>query len=772
MFENMKLMRKIALIFISVTLISSICYQLMGKKVVEYASIGETERGPGRLNGAINRIDGEVNKITSQAREFGEYFTIAKKINEKNGENSSEQYINLNAKLGKADVPNMFAVDKDFNLTSIFKNTNINLDGEDIKFILEESKKLIESDSYSKRGFFGGIIATENMPYILAVKRIGDYGDSNIGYNIAINPIDEEYITVLKDITQRTISFVNEEDVSDLIKDMEEIHLYNTVFYCNRSDQTIDFYTEFETLGDGTKYYIKLEDDRSVRKIAETNINKLIFYVILITIATNLFVYYLIKKNVLNRIININKAVNKVNEGNDLALTIEDDSKGDEISILTNDINGMFSRLKDYSDNLEYVGEHDLVTSLANRNKIMKQIVELKYNNKEFALFFIDLDNFKRFNDTLGHNEGDKLLRIVAQKLIAYCEKHNLQVARIGGDEFIIVREGTNDEKIIKKIASEVLKDISTNLEVHNCIYEVKASIGISFYPQHSESDVTLLQYSDIAMYNCKNNGGDSFSIFNESMLEQINIEGKITSGLENKEFVVYYQPIFEADSEKIAGAEALIRWITNEGIISPDKFIPAAKKSGKIVDIDNFVLSEAIKTCKEQLENGREDFYISINASKRFLKQKNVISLITNKLDEAAVPYKMLKIEITEDEIIDDFDYTIGLLNEIRSLGIKVSLDDFGVGYSSFNHIKILPVDVIKLDRSLLQGIDYNIKDKAIVETIISLCHNIKLRVVCEGVETKEQVDILKSLKCDNIQGYYYSRPLPKSEFDELTNK
>lgn len=770
MFNNIKLMRKIAIIFISITLISAICYKIIGNEIIELSSKGELERGPGRLNGAISKVQGEVNKITTQAREFGEYFSIAYQIDSENGEGAHKEYINIGIKIEKAPIKNMFAVDQNFNVKEEFKITNIDLESEDIRFVLDESKELINNSENIRKGFVGGVITTDNMPYIVGVKRIGKINEDICGYNIVISPIDNEYMKKIAQISGRDVDLVNGKKVDNRLNEMEKVEIYNGNFYCERLDETIDVYTVFPTIGDGEKYYIRLQDDRTVRNNAENNINKMIFYIIMLTILANLFVYYLIKRNVLTRIININNAVNTINEGNDLAVTLEDDIKGDEISILTKDINGMFGRLKTYADNLQYVGEHDSITALPNRNKIMKEISRLIDNNSEFSLFFIDLDNFKRFNDTLGHNEGDRLLKAVSQKLNSYVNSNNnLLVARIGGDEFIVVKQGENLEETTQKVAKEINETINSIYKSHEWVYEVKGSIGISYYPQHAEDEVSLLQYADIAMYNSKNAGGDSFSIFNSKMLTQIEMENRIVCGLENNEFEVYYQPIVTSDKCKIIGAEALIRWNLDGDIISPDKFIPIAKKTGKIIEIDNFVLKEVIKTCKYYLEKGHNDFYISLNASKRFLKQKDIIKTIKNELDSNKVPYEMLRLEITEDEIIEDFDYTIELLNEIRSLGIKILLDDFGVGYSSFNHIKVLPVNIIKVDRSLLQGIEDNKKISAIMETIINLCHNIDLKVVCEGVETEKQFNILKELNCDCIQGYYYSRPITKSDLDKI---
>lgn len=762
----MKLMKRIALIFISVTLVSSIAYIVLGNKIIEFASQGELERGPGRTNGAIGKINGEVNRITAQAREFGEYFSMAYLIAERDGNQRAIDVLRLDKKIEKAPITNMIIVDNNFEVKEVIKQSNLDIDKDDLKKILDESKELMDKPENSKKGFFGGILTTERMPYIVGVKKIDI---SSKAYTVVITPIDEAYMTDMAELTGRDVSMVKSDEVNKYILEMEVVNLYNAEFLCLRKSNTIEFNTEFESLGNGPKYYIRLIDDRAVRNSALKSIGILVIAIICMTIIANLIIYMFIKKKVLVRIININKVVNKVSAGQDLEIKLDGDRQGDEISVLSCDIGNMFSRLKDYSDNLEYIGNHDLTTDLANRNSITKYIKLLKYEEEDFSIFFIDLDNFKGVNDTLGHNNGDKLLCRVASKLYQYSEDKNMRVSRIGGDEFIIVRIGKNNIDEIKILAKEILNQVKSVYEIEEYSYEVKASMGISFYPQHAADDVNLLQYADIAMYNSKNQGGDTYNIFDKEMLEPLEIESRLKSALEKEEFKVYYQPIFSADSEKIIGAEALIRWKTASGVIPPDKFISVAKKSGDIVSIDNFVLGQAIKTCREYLDKGVTDFYVSINASKRFLKQKDFINMLINKLDNANIPYKMLKLEITEDEIIDDFEYTIELLNEIRALGINVSLDDFGIGYSSFKHIKILPIDIIKLDRSLLVDIETNNKDKVIVETMIKLCHSLDLKVVCEGVEQRAQVDILKELSCDSIQGYYFSRPLPKDDFDKL---
>lgn len=765
----MKLMKKVALIFICATIISTLAYYALGRVMIETASSGELERGPGRTNGAISKIEGEVNKMTSQAREFGEYFEIANKVTYKYGAQDIKGIINIEKKIEKAPITNMIIVDNDFKFINEVKITNLDINDPDIQNVLNQSKEIINSKENIKKGFFGGVITTEKLAYIVGAKRINDRNPENNKYAVIINPMDDEFMKEMDKTTGRDLEIIKYSENMGIDYSIAPMELYGRVFNYTRNDDSIDIFTKFNKIGTGPEYYIKLRDDRTVRNNAIKNIGIIMSITTILTILCNLLLYKFIKKKVVNRIVNINNAVNNVTAGVDLEMQLKKDDECDEISILTEDLNNVFNELKNYADNLEYIGSHDLLTSLINRNKLNEYIGELKNNSDEFALFFIDLDNFKSINDTLGHNFGDQLLCQVAKELEECTSDENVIISRIGGDEFILVRKGENNKEEIDNLAIIILNKLNRPYKINNYTYEIKASMGISLYPEHSNEDVTLMQYADIAMYNSKKSGGNRYNIFNKKMLEPLEIENKMKNAIKNEEFEAYYQPIYNVKDKKIIGAEALIRWKTKDGMIYPDKFIPIAKKTGYIVDIDMFILRQSIKLCREWIDKGEKEFYVSINASKRFLKQENFVELIKKELEIYNVPTSSLKLEITEDEIIDNIEETKELLNDIRRMGVNVYLDDFGTGYSSFNHIKNLPVDVIKIDRSLLIDIEEDSKAKSIVETMINLCHNLDLKVVCEGIEDIEQVEILKRLDCDNIQGYYFSRPLPKQEFDKF---
>ena len=436
-------------------------------------------------------------------------------------------------------------------------------------------------------------------------------------------------------------------------------------------------------------------------------------------------------------------------------------------SIIVNNV----TEIKKYAENMTYIANYDTLTNLLNRHNLLEHLINLVKNKEEFSTFFIDLDNFKNINDTLGHNTGDEVLKIISDKL-RNLYSDIINVGRLGGDEFIIVRKGKNDIYAIQELAINILKILNESFKINKYNFNIEASLGISYYPQHAKDVFTLLKYADIAMYESKEKGGNKFEVFSDKMLEALILEKKLSDAIDNDELKPYYQPIYDVKREKIVAAEALIRWITKEGVIQPDKFIQIAKRNGEILRIDEFVLRQSVKYCKEIIDLGQEDFKVSINISYLLLKQFDFVEKLTAIVKEAKISPRNVKLEITEDETIDDTEFTVNILNKLRSFGFGIALDDFGIGYSSFNHIKTLPLDTLKIDRSLLISLEEDNKTLAIVETLINLAHTLELDIVCEGVELEAQVELLKNINCDKIQGYYISKPLCKEDFKEFLIK
>lgn len=438
----------------------------------------------------------------------------------------------------------------------------------------------------------------------------------------------------------------------------------------------------------------------------------------------------------------------------------------DSFSIIINDV----TEIKKHSEKMEYLAKYDTLTNLLNRHNLLEYLIQLVRENIDFSIYFIDLDDFKNINDILGHNTGDEILRIAADRLIYLSTEYDdIVVGRLGGDEFLLIKKGKNNANEIKELAERILTMLNEKIKHGNHDFNLRASIGISSYPFDADEVFTLLKYADISMYQGKQDGGGKYKIFSEKMIEDLKLQNSLSSAIDKNEFEVYYQPIYDVNKEKIIGAEALTRWNSPNGIISPAKYIPLAKKSRDIVKLDEFVLREACKCCKIMNDVGEKDFIVSINISYIAIKQTDFISKFCKIIDEEEINPNSIKLEVTEDEIIDDMQFVVNILNKLRGLGFRIALDDFGIGYSSFNYIKVLPLDTLKIDRSLLISLEEDKKTLAIIETLINLSHTLDLNVVCEGVELQSQLELLKSINCDEIQGYFISRPIEFSTFKEF---
>ena len=438
----------------------------------------------------------------------------------------------------------------------------------------------------------------------------------------------------------------------------------------------------------------------------------------------------------------------------------------DSFSIIINDV----TEIKKHSDEMEHLANYDTLTNLLNRHNLLESLIELVRKNEDFTIYFIDLDDFKNINDTLGHNTGDEILRIVANRLLSLSIEHDdIVVGRLGGDEFLVIKKGKNSNTEIKQLAERILVVLSEKIQYSNHDFNLRASIGISTYPYDADEVFTLLKYADVSMYQGKEDGGGNYKIFSEKMIEDLKLQGSLYSAIDKNEFEVYYQPIYDLEKGRVVGAEALTRWNSPNGIIPPNRFIPLAKKSRDIIKLDEFVLREACRCCKIMNSIGVTDFFVSVNISYIAIKQVDFISNICKIIYEEKVNPNHIKLEVTEDEIIDNMEFVINILNELRKIGFKIALDDFGVGYSSFNYIKNLPLDTLKIDRSLLISLEEDKKTLAIIETLINLSHTLDLNVICEGVELESQLELLKGINCDGIQGYFISKPIGFNAFKEF---
>lgn len=435
------------------------------------------------------------------------------------------------------------------------------------------------------------------------------------------------------------------------------------------------------------------------------------------------------------------------------------------------------TELKNSAYQLEYQAFHDTLTGLPNRalfyDRLKKSIATARRNSQMLSVLFLDLDNFKDINDTLGHGVGDMLLQVVAQRLNTCC-RDNDTVARLGGDEFILILEDIRGQQDPIEVARRITESISGMIQVNEHKIYCSASIGITIYPDDGVDVETLVKNADMAMYKAKKHGKNNFSMFTNSMNEQIQkrleLEHCLRKALDNNEFVLHYQPKINVQTGRISGTEALVRWKHPEkGLISPAEFIPLAEETGLIVSIGEWVLRTACEQTKTWLEQGFLFAPVAVNLSAIQFQNQNLLSLVQTILEETGLPAKYLNLEITESTVMANVKDSATILDQLSSMGIAISLDDFGTGYSSLSYLKKFSMDILKIDRSFLQEIPYNTEDSAIARAILSMASSMSMKVVAEGVETEEQLSFMKQHKCDEIQGFLVSQPLPARDLQPL---
>ncbi|MGG7178221.1 putative bifunctional diguanylate cyclase/phosphodiesterase [Clostridium paraputrificum] len=421
---------------------------------------------------------------------------------------------------------------------------------------------------------------------------------------------------------------------------------------------------------------------------------------------------------------------------------------------------------------------YDILTDLPNRFNFMEQlegIANIKDIENKVAIIFFDINRFKQINDTLGHDTGDRLLFLIAERMRSIVSDKTY-VYRLGGDEFVVVatiKEDT-EARILGDSIIEILKDrfIIDKKEI-----EVTASMGVSIYPDDGEDINSIVKYADIAMYKSKENGGGYLEVFNEEtkkvFTEKHKIEKEIINAIKNNEFTLYYQPKVNCDTEEIVSLEALVRWRNKElGEIKPSVFIPIAEERNLIASIDRFALLKSCEKIRELRDKDNINMQISVNISPKHFVEGELLVEVKEALSKHNVPSKYLKIEITEGMIIKNLDIAIKIINELNTIGVKVCMDDFGSGFSSFNQLINLPIDELKIDRKFVKGVNKNNKKGMVARLIVELAHGLKLNVVGEGVETKEEASYLKLIGCNQLQGFLYGKPMGDDELDNYLQK
>ena len=447
--------------------------------------------------------------------------------------------------------------------------------------------------------------------------------------------------------------------------------------------------------------------------------------------------------------------------------------------ILESNVEEKTQELELQTNVLKFIAHHDPLTGLANKvlllDRIEEAIKHAKTTGEQFSVFFFDLDKFKEVNDTYGHEIGDELLLKITSRL-KKCIKSDDTLARLGGDEFAILHKNATKISTINLI-DNILIHMKKPFHVKNIEIFTSFSIGVALYPQDSAKANQLLRNAETAMYKAKDDGKNTYQFYDKKMtemaLQKIQLDADIRKALKHGEFVAYFQPKIDARDGKIVGLETLIRWMhPQKGMMTPNEFIPFCEETGLVLEIDKYMLIQSMKQIMKWQKEGLEFGKVSVNVSTKKIESSNYIEELTYIIDSLQFDTSVLELEILEGQIMKNPQKSIEILNKLRDLGISISIDDFGTGYSSLSYLKKLPVTKIKIDRSFVIDLPTNKDDVAIVRTIINLAENLKLEIIAEGVEKKEQLDFLVNEGCYDIQGYYFSKPLPADECKEFIIK
>jgi len=423
---------------------------------------------------------------------------------------------------------------------------------------------------------------------------------------------------------------------------------------------------------------------------------------------------------------------------------------------------------------MSHLAQHDFLTNLPNRvllnDRIAQAITSAKRGNAELAVLFLDLDNFKHINDSLGHETGDKLLQSVTLRL-SDCVRSSDTVSRQGGDEFVILLTGGKYGEDAAVTADKILVALGLPHKVGKVELHITTSIGISVYPADGHDVETLIKNADTAMYNAKEKGRNNYQFFRSDMntraVERQFIESNLRRALEKQEFVLFYQPKVNLDTGMITGAEALLRWIHQDwGMVLPERFVKIAEDCGLIIPIGRWVLREACSQAKRWLDEGLAIVSIAVNISALEFHQKNFVEGVRNILAETGLDPSYLELEITESVLMGDADASSTILQQLKDMGIQLAVDDFGTGYSSLSYLQEFPIDVLKIDQSFVHDIGPAANNGIIVSAVIGMGNSLKLRIVAEGVESEEQLEFLKANFCEEGQGHIFSLPLTADKF------
>ncbi|EJI1375015.1 EAL domain-containing protein [Vibrio parahaemolyticus] len=464
----------------------------------------------------------------------------------------------------------------------------------------------------------------------------------------------------------------------------------------------------------------------------------------------------------------------------ELKIKLEEEKKRKDIlSQQNHKLTKEIERRKASEKELAFQAKYDTLTELPNRSygseRLALELIRASRTGSKVLVMFIDLDHFKQINDSMGHFVGDEILKLSAQRLQNVARKTDL-LARIGGDEFLLVIPDLPDNDTAKRVASSVLSAFSDPFVWNNHEFFLTGSVGMSVFPDDGDNAEQLLACADMAMYRVKQDGRDAFCFYNHNMNQDLqrylDLESRLRNAISNQLLEMYYQPIIELKSGKIVGAEALMRWNDEKlGFVNPEEFISIAEKNGLIHQLGEFAIQQA---CYQAAQwQSISPLFVSVNfSSVQFRYCDRLLAFIRQSLEESGLPAEQFDVEVTESLLFNHDDELVDMLDNLRALGTKLTIDDFGTGYSALSYLQKFPFDRLKIDRSFMQNVFENDSDRELVNVIIAMAKALRLKIVAEGIEEQRHVDYLNELNCEFGQGFHYSRPVPAKEFEQLLNQ
>ena len=622
------------------------------------------------------------------------------------------------------------------------------------------------------------------------------------------------YIVLGANFTEKKIADIGEELSSEIkltfLKDFE----YDQKIFDLKDDKIqIDAVSDQKIIGraflddiDGKHLLLlSIEKNRDINNIGEAGIKATLWLLLGLFFLFAIIITVILDRGILLRFQELSNDIRKIGEGKDLSVRLKRQNIDDELTDVSNEINGMLGALErsqlflsnsesalkksieklqdevlehqKTQEQIKYIAYHDTLTGLPNRNLLNELLVHsitlAERNNKCMAVLFLDIDGFKMINDIKGHGMGDQILQEVAERLLKTLRKSDV-IARHGGDEFIVIIEELDNCSGVELIANKIINCFQEPFHLENQDYFLTTSVGVAVYPADGQTPDMLIKNADIAMYKAKENGKNQYlfctPVMKDVANEMMELSTNLYRAIEKNELELYYQPQLSCHNNQIMGVEALIRWRHPVmGLISPAKFIPIAEKTGLILPIGEWVLRTACQQNKKWQEQGLPKIRMGVNLSLRQFHNNDLLNLVEAVLKETKLAPQYLELEITETIAMKEKSYIINTLNAFRQIGVSIAIDDFGTEYSSLSYLKHLPVDRLKVAMQFIRGIGIDHKDEALAKGIIVLAKSIGMNVIAEGVETKEQLEFLKNHNCDEIQGYYFFKPLAEAEMTKL---